>query len=194
MTKITTIDVHLAQVFYEVLLDHARAAPGRSLRYKEALRRAKTIHVDDDVVQSAVPVSMGRRLDVIVQFVKEHQLPPLTCLAVNETGLPGASYKPVNRTWQADLDAVAAFDWAPWQGRWNLHVAKEMKSVRPFQRRKEEDASQMIFESFKAGQIRRLDPSERVEFVKLLMTGIDLRDAAEDLGLLVTAGLGKSEK
>jgi hypothetical protein len=120
--KTTPTDAHLARIFYSVLIEQARSHPGQSVRYKELLNRAKRAHPNDEVVQSAIPIGIGRRLEVIVQFVRDHHLPPLTCLAVNESGHPGASYRPVNGSWQTDMDSVARYDWSEWQDRWDTHI------------------------------------------------------------------------
>ncbi|MEZ0324286.1 MAG: hypothetical protein ACAH95_00110, partial [Fimbriimonas sp.] len=154
--RITPTDAHLARIYYDVLLEHARSHPGQAIRYKEVLERAKRTHPQDETVQSAIPVSMGRRLEVIVEFLREHQLPPLTCLAVNESRQPGASYRAVNGSWQADMAAVSTHNWSQWQGRWDSHLEAARKAALPLKRRKEQEARNLVHEAYVAKRVPKL--------------------------------------
>lgn len=179
--RTTQSDAHLARIFYGVLLEQAKTSPGQSIRYKELLAQARQAHPSDDVVANAVPIGIGRRLEVIVQFSQEHRLPPLTCLAVNETGRPGTSYKPVSGSWQADMDAVAAFDWSQWQGRWENHVQALRRAATPLKRRTEAQARTLLYDEFRAGRVGKLAPNDKEQLVELLRDGLDVNEALQEL-------------
>ncbi len=179
--KITTTDAHLARIFYSILIDHACNHPRLPIRYKRVLELARVAHPGDEVVQSAIPISMGRRLDVIVRFIQQHQLPPLTCLAVNESGHPGGSYRTVHGSWQADMDAVAAYDWAKWQGQWNIHIEATRKAAVPLKRRKEKEARELVHQSYLAGKVPRLEYAMKEQLVALIRDGFSIEDALPEL-------------
>lgn len=179
--RTTPTDAHLARIFYAVLLNQARTNAGQCLRYKELLARARQTHPSDEVVVNAVPIGVGRRLEVIVQFAQAHRLPPLTCLAVNETGRPGASYKPVNGSWQADMDAVAAFDWTQWHDRWESHVQAVRRAATPLKRRGEAQARELLYQEFRAGRVGKLALDAKEQLVELLRDGLSFDDALQEL-------------
>jgi hypothetical protein len=179
--RTTPTDAHLARVYYDVLLDQARSNPGQAIRYKEVLDRAKRSHPQDEIVQSAIPVSMGRRLEVIVQFMREHQLPPLTCLAVNESRQPGASYRAVHGSWKADMAAVSTHDWSQWQGRWDTHVEAARKAALPVKRRKEQEARNLVHEAYLDQRVPKLTLDVKEQLVDLLRDGLSIEDAMAEL-------------
>jgi hypothetical protein len=179
--RTTPTDAHLAHIYYDVLLEHAHNHPGQAIRYKEVLDRAKRAHPNDEIVQSAIPVSMGRRLEVIVQFLREHQLPPLTCLAVNESLQPGASYRAVNGSWQADMEVVSGYDWLKWQGQWDRHLEAARKAAVPLKRRKEQEARNLVHEAYVAGQVPKLPQDLKEQLIELLREGLAVEDAMAEL-------------
>lgn len=181
--KTTPTDAHLARIFYDTLLEYSRSQPGQPIRYKDVLDRAKRAYALDEIVQSAIPVSMGRRLEVIVKFLREHQLPPLTCLAVNESGQPGSSYRAVNGSWQADMTAVAVHDWTKWRGQWDTHLEVTRRAAIPLRRRKEQEALNLVHEAYLAGQIPKLAQDVKEQLVELLRDGLTVEDAMTELAV-----------
>lgn len=181
--KTTTTDAHLARIYYDILLEHARSNSGQAIRYKKVLEFAKQQHPKDEIVQSAIPVSMGRRLEVIVRFISEHQLPPLTSIVVNDSGQPGASYRPVNESWMADMAAVAIHDWSKWQGRWETHIETTRKAASPLKRRKEQEARNLVHEAYVAKRIPKLALDMKEQLVELLRDGLLLEDAVAELNM-----------
>lgn len=173
----THTDIHLARVFYDILLDHAQSSPGVPIRYKDVLARARRDHPSDESVAGAIPVSIGRRLEVIVRFVRDHKLPPLTCIAVNETGRPGDSYKEMHGSWEADMDAVARFSWAQWKGSWDIYTEAARKAATPLKRRNEELARKIIHDEYVAGRIPKLGQDVKERLVELLKDGLPVNDA-----------------
>lgn len=179
--KTTQTDVHLARVFYEILLDHAGTHPGKPIRYKEVLDRARRALPGDACVAGAIPVSIGRRLEVIVQFTREHGLPPLTCIVVNETGRPGESYKTVHGSWDADMEAVARYGWSDWRGKWDLYAETAHKAATPLKRRRDDIARQMVHEEYMAGRIPKLNLDAKEQLVELLKDGLSINGAWSEI-------------
>ena len=107
--NVTLTDVQLASVYYPILVDLAKHK--HCLTYSELVERAKQEYPDRPVVQSAIAVSTGRRLDVVRMFAEERDVPDLTSLVINkgsgECGVGFArSFDP-----QAARAEVFAFDW-----------------------------------------------------------------------------------
>lgn len=48
------------------------------------VNQSKALHPNDPIVQKAIPVSTGRRLDVVRMFTKNAKSPDLTSLVVNK--------------------------------------------------------------------------------------------------------------
>lgn len=96
--KTTIYDVRLGEIYYRYLLELARERAGATIRYGELVERAKAEHPNDDLVQSAIPLSIGKRLLMIELFCAKHKLPNLACLAVNASGRPGPGYKAIHPT------------------------------------------------------------------------------------------------
>lgn len=183
--KITTTDTHLAAIYYDVLLEHARIKPITAIRYKQVIKRARLLHPNDDIVASAIPVSIGRRLDLIVEFVRLNQLPPLTCIVVNETGKPGDNFKIVGESWEADMHAVAEHDWAVWKGKWDFYMQATNKGAIKLTRRKEKIALEMVHDEYRAGKIPKLSDAKKVQLVTLLMDGLSMDDAVQEISSVV---------
>lgn len=179
--KITTTDTHLAAIYYDVLLEHARTKPGESIRYREVIEHARLLHPNDDIAAAAIPLSIGRRLELIVEFVRQNQLPPLTCIVVNETGKPGESFKVVGESWEADMKAVAEHDWAEWKGKWDFYIQSTNKAAIKLTRRKESVALEMVHDEYRAGKIPKLSDAKKAQLVTLLIEGLSVDDAVQEI-------------
>ncbi|SDC86530.1 hypothetical protein [Paraburkholderia lycopersici] len=119
--KTTAYDVRLGEIYYRYLLELARERPGATIRYGELVERAKTGYPNDELVQSAIPLSIGKRLLMIEMFCARHALPNLACLAVNASGRPGPGYK---GNWEDEKLRVARFDWESCEQDWAIHVSE----------------------------------------------------------------------
>ena len=80
--NITLTDVQLASAYYPLLIDMAKHK--RCLSYGELVEKAKKEYPNKPVVQNAIAVSTGRRLDVVRIFTAERKFPDLTSLVVNK--------------------------------------------------------------------------------------------------------------
>ncbi len=107
--KVTLVDVQLASAYYPILVDLAKHK--RCLTYGELVGQAKKTYPDRPVVQKAIAVSTGRRLDVVRRFTSEHGLPDLSALIINSsTGECGAAFTK-NFDPVATREMVFSFNW-----------------------------------------------------------------------------------
>jgi hypothetical protein len=188
----TINDIHVGSKLYEVLVQHAKAYPGTPIRYGDLLRECRRLYPDDAVVKRAVPIGIGMKLLFVQSFCDKHGYPNLACLAVNQSGKPGAAY-PGN--WELDMLAVANFDWSNAPAQLAIYVAEATVRAAPARKCKvsEDDARQAVWEDFKLDKSRyaSFDESDREEMVNLLMECVEVEeayrtvmDAKEELGPL----------
>jgi hypothetical protein len=103
-------DVKLASAYYPILVDLARHK--HCLTYGELVKRAKIKYPENDKVQKAIPVSTGRRLDVVRMFTSERDMPDLTSLIISkDSGECGSGF---SRNFDPVMarEVVFAFDWS----------------------------------------------------------------------------------
>ena len=109
-SNVTTVDVQLARAYYPLLVEIAKQK--QRVTYGELVAKAKLAYPGTTVVQKAIVVSTGRRLDVVRRFTNERGLPDLTSLVVNQNS--GERGVGVTRSLDPDAtrDAVFDFDWS----------------------------------------------------------------------------------
>jgi hypothetical protein len=109
-SNMTTADVQLARAYYPLLM--AAAQQRQRVSYGELVIKAKAANPGVTVVQKAITVSTGRRLDVIRRFTNERGLPDLASLVI----APGAGERSAGSRRspepEAPRDAVFDFDWS----------------------------------------------------------------------------------
>ena len=132
--NITETDLAVAAAIYPILVECARQSPVRTMTYGAVANEAKVRLPNDEAVQKAIPVSLGRRLDVVRMFLNRESLPDLTVLVVNAgTGEVGSAFG-------ADPDRVraevAAFDWGKVAEEFNLHISDLRKRIEATKRPK----------------------------------------------------------
>lgn len=119
--NVTETDLAVAAAIYPVLVECARQSPAERLTYGEFIKRAQSRFPAIDAIQKAIPVSLGRRLDVVRLFLVKKQLPDLTALVVNAgTGEVGSAFGADPERVRA---SVGAFDWSGVAEEFDLHVA-----------------------------------------------------------------------
>ena len=109
-STVTLLDVQLASAFYPILVELAKKQ--QRISYKELLVRAKSRYPNNDAVQRAIVVSIGRRLNAVRIFTNARGYPDLTCLIVNQgTRECGDAY---TNTFDPGMarQRVFAFDWS----------------------------------------------------------------------------------
>lgn len=105
--KLTATDLEIGWIYYRILIGNART--GKMISYGDLVALAKAQHPENEIVQRAIALSAGRRLDAVRVFTNERGYPDITSLVVNgATGEVGAAFgtDPVARRAE-----VAAFDW-----------------------------------------------------------------------------------
>lgn len=180
----TYADVHLGRIYFDILLEQARNAPGKPIRYGDMVERAKAAHPEDDIVKNAINISVGRRLDVVVKFCREHELPDLACLAVNQGGTPGERYEKDNGVvWEKEMARVAGSDWNEWTGHWNVYVTNATKSAITLKRVKEQDARAIRYEYFNGhrGLYSSYTEEQAEAILELIMEGHAANSAFEEI-------------
>ena len=80
--NITLNDVQLAAAYYPILIDLAKHK--HCLTYGELVDRAKEENPEKEVVQNAIAISAGRKLDVVRLFTIDRELPDVTSLVINK--------------------------------------------------------------------------------------------------------------
>lgn len=175
----TETDVIIAAVFYPILVECARQSPIKKLTYGALLDIAKARFPDNEAVQSAIPISLGRRLDVVRIFLAEQKLPNLTSLIVNAgTGEVGVAFGADAENIRAK---VAAFDWSSVSEEFNLHISSMRKNIDAHSRPKisSEAARNLMSEYYLAN--RTLLPkgleSKRDEIIEMICGGMSPDEA-----------------
>lgn len=118
--NITTIDLTLAAAFFPILVEAASVK--QTISYRALVDEARMRHPGNAVVSNAIPVGVGRRLEVLRSFTEQHGMPDLASLVVNEvTKEVGTAYSdafdPVSQR-----AAVFAFDWTDATIDFGAHV------------------------------------------------------------------------
>ena len=179
----TQADYELATVYFQILVEIA-AQRGRTT-YSALVDVAKARCPENEVVQNAIPVSTGRRLDIVRLFTKAQTLPDLSSIVVSkQSGECGIgftrSFDPV-----AARDEVYNYDWSKVKLEFAGYVAEGRKSVKPAKVKKltyEQAAKQMFdhYSSKKADlspEIRR----NRDSIIAMIIEGIDVEDAFREV-------------
>lgn len=106
--RVTETDLAVAAAIYPILVECARKSPVERITYGELIKRAQTRFPGLDAIQNAIPVSLGRRLDVVRMFLDREELPDLTALVVNAgTGEVGSAF---GANPESVRESVGAFD------------------------------------------------------------------------------------
>lgn len=186
MSNLTLTDIELAKVYFELLVGLAKSSKGQTIEYGELVVKAKEKYPSNEFVTGAIAVSMGRRLDALREFTKQHNLPDLSALVVNKaTGNNGKGYI---RSFDGDAvrEQIAAFDWGSVQLDFENFIASEkmifeegqIKKRKP-KRIKEPEAMQIWWEYYKADkdEIGAISQDEKKAIVELIMQGYAPQDA-----------------
>lgn len=178
--NVTLTDVQLASAYYPILVDLAKHK--HCLTYGELVERAKGEYPGHPVVQKAIAVSTGRRLDVVRMFTNERVLPDLTSLVINKgSGECGSGFT-------RHFDPVAArervfdFDWSTVTLDFDGFVKSTETAVKPRKKVKEARALELMstyFQKHKA-TLPAAVRDRRDAIVELLMEGFSVEEAFSD--------------
>lgn len=178
-TNITQIDVQLASAYYPILVELARHK--QNITYGELVERAKAEYPNKPVVQKAIAISAGRRLDLVRLFTDERSLPDLTSLVINKgSGECGNGFTdhfdPV-----LTRQKVFAFDWSAVSSEFDVFVKQSEEAIKPRKKVKEPLAREQMASYFQANRAS-LPPSIRQQrelIVELIMEGFSPKEAFE---------------
>lgn len=176
-TNVTLIDVQLASSYYPLLVDLAKHK--HCLTYGELVSRAKEKYPEDSVVQNAIAVSTGRRLDVVRMFTSERELPDLTSLVINKgSGECGVGF---TRSFdpRTARDDVFSFDWSVVTTDFDGFVKYTKTAIKPRKPIKETKALELMSTHYQKNK-DSLPPSireSREQIVELIMEGFSPEDA-----------------
>lgn len=181
MQTITTTDAHLAQAYFTVLVEVAKQK--KMIPYGQLVDEAKRLYPNDPVIQSAIAVSAGRRLNVVRIFTSQHGMPDLTSLAISKTaGECGVgflkSFDP-----EAVRKQVYAFDWHAISSDFSgfVEVTQNEIRARKTPKIKEPEALQMMHTHYKAHKdtLPKNIAEHRPLIIELLMAGLSPEQAFE---------------
>jgi len=177
--KVTETDLAVAAAIYPILVECARETPIRKLTYGELIEEAKQRFPNDDAVQNAIPVSLGRRLDVVRMFLNDQNLPDLTVVVVNAgTGEVGSAFGANPHVVRAE---VAAYDWSSVSEQFTLHITSLRKDVEARKRPKlnrdqAKDAMASYYKENGAGYPKDIS-RKREDIIALICEGLSAEDA-----------------
>ena len=175
--NITLTDVQLASAYYPILIDLAKHK--HCLTYGELVKRAQRLYPDKSVVQKAIAVSTGRRLDVVRLFTSERNLPDLTSLIINkELGECGSVFTQ-HFDPKATREHVFAFDWKEVSTDFDGFLQHTESAIKPRKKVKEPKAIELMAEHYKNNK-SKLPASVRDHrelIVELIMEGFSPEEA-----------------
>jgi hypothetical protein len=172
--QFTQTDIDVGSRLYEALVRHAISTQGAPISHEDLLTLGRQLHPKDAMLGRAVPVGIGMKLQFIDAFCKANAYPRLACLAVNKASMrPKQGYV---GDWEADRQAVAAFDWTGADARLPAFAA-ELRARVPtrFKPRKERPADVAWYAYFCSHReaCARVGAEDKVEIINLLMSGLD---------------------
>jgi hypothetical protein len=125
----TSTDLELAAAYYPILVELAQQR--RRLSYGELLSEAQRRYPDQPVVQRAIPVSTGRRLDVIRLFSAERSIPNLSALILNKERREGGSGLDDQADPKETCEAIFAYDWSELTPEFDSYLTLRRRAPAP---------------------------------------------------------------
>jgi len=175
--NITLNDVQLASAYYPILVELARHM--QCITYSELVERAKKRYPKKTVVQNAIAVSTGRKLDVVRLFTSERDLPDLTSLIISKSsGECGSGFTEHFNPIEA-RDKVFSYDWSMVSTDFDGYIRHTEKAITPKKRRQKKQALELMSEYWSKNK-NTLTPSlkeKRSLIIKLLMDGLSPEEA-----------------
>jgi hypothetical protein len=172
----TLLDLQLAAIYYPMLIELAKHK--HLITYKELVDEAKRLHPENKVVQiSAIPTTIGRRLDVIRVFTKQRELPDLAALIISKrTGGTGGGYKGDAKLEQ---QRAFAFDWSSVSTTFDLYVGQVKTAITPRKRIDLKTAANEMWEYYRLNKSSLpLNIDDYRELIlEMIRDGIDVEQA-----------------
>ena len=180
MNNRTNVDIELARVYFEILVDIAKNYRGRTIQYGELVLEAKRLHANNPIVRNAIPTNIGRRLDALRDFTSTNQLPDLSALVVSRsTGDNGIGF---SRSFDGDSvrQQVFDFDWSVAKGNFEIFLMDEkaalqlrQEKVRKIKKISEAEALDIWWDYCKNKGIsgKNVSQADKVEVIKFIISG-----------------------
>ncbi|MGH8856234.1 MAG: hypothetical protein ACREWI_18365 [Telluria sp.] len=178
MTQFTFNDIELGALLAEALVKQAQSLRGMPITYGDLLTLARSLHPKDAALGRAVTVGIGPKLDFVARFCAAHGYPNLACLAVNRATMrpaPGCQ-----GDWEADKQAVAAFDWSVAGVQLAAYAdAARAKVPARFKPRKERpaDVAWYAYYCSHRAACEKLTNEDKQEIINQMMAGLDPESA-----------------
>ncbi len=135
MVNRTLLDIELARIYFEILVDYARSYPGKTIQYGQLVQLANDRYPNNQFVKSAIATSMGRRLDALREFTTQKNIPDLSSLVVNKlTGDNGEGFKK-SFDGEAVRQIVSDFDWSKVKLDFDNYLVEERLSLEERERK-----------------------------------------------------------
>ena len=178
--NVTQVDLALAKAYFPILVEMAKAK--ETLTYSQLVEKAKAIYPQNEIVQTAIPVSTGRRLDVVRAFTQDFGCPDLSSLVVSKgSGECGSgftrSFNP-----EAVREDVFGFEWSSLKTNFEGFVASVAEKIKPKKRVKPEEARKLMSDFYLSNKSEL--PSEikgfREYLIEMISEGVAVKDAFAD--------------
>lgn len=177
--NITLLDVRLARIYLPFLVELARQKDVWT--YTELVEAAKKKHLDLPYVQNSIPVSAGRRLEVIRLYCAEEGIPDLASLVISKVSGECGSFYVEHFDPVAARRAVYARDWSGDVPDIDGYFDYSERQAKPRKMRKPEAARQLMSAHFKENR-SKYPPSiitARSFILERLAEGLDVEVAFE---------------
>ena len=174
--NITLNDVQLASAYYPILIELAKHK--HSLTYGELVKAAKEKYPLNPVVQNAIAVSAGRKLDVVRLFTEERGLPNIHLLIISKgSGECGnASAQNSNLT---EREYAYMFDWSDVTTDFDGFIKQTEVNIIPRKQIKRPEALKLLSEYYAkhSAQLPVSIRDQRELVIELLMEGFSSVEA-----------------
>lgn len=175
--NITLLDVQLARIYLPFLVELARDK--NVWTYTQLVDAAKRAHPGLGHVQNAIPISAGRRLEVIRLYCSEEGIPDLASLVISKASGECGSFYVRNFDPVSARAAVYARDWRGDVPDIDGYFDYSERQVKPRKVRKVEEARQLMSDHYKANRSRYPASITTVRsfIIDRLMEGFDADEA-----------------
>lgn len=190
MTTITKSDLALASVYFPILVEVAKT--GKLITYSQLVDQAKTLHPENPIVQNAIAVSTGRRLDVVRMFTKDAKCPDLTSLVVNKA--KGECGEGFTKSFNPETvrDEVQRHDWSQVKTDFEGFIETTEKKIKPRKKVSSKEAAEIRYQYYL--QHKELLPQQirdyRDYLDECIMEGIDVSDAFSECVTRINREIG----
>ena len=139
--NVTPTDVVLAKHYYPLLVQIAKTKSVTT--YADFIDLAKATFPDVPEIQSAIPVSTGRRLAHVRRFTDKHNLPDLSAWITGATGKAGDAFLALfdPKKEQEDCEGV---NWPEYEEHFESYVRELNKKTLKIRRRKLDEARSIM--------------------------------------------------